>query len=173
MKKKEIEKIFQVSNCNDELFDAFQKSIIFKECDVETYKILLANPRLTVDELKMYSEQLAKMFNMQAFEIFSWTGAVIEAKTDLPYYLEESIEYYQKAWQENQKKSDPLLSMLSMYNYELDMPYNNTILSVVENGAETVEEKRSVYYALAKLFEKKGNIEKKRKYMILAEKSPQ
>jgi len=172
MNKKKIESVFRSSNCNNELFDTFQKSTLENKFDFGMYKVLLANPILTVDELKMYSEQLAKLFKDSAFEIFNWTGAVIEAKTDLPYNVEESIEYYQKALKENEKMNEPLLSMISMYNYEYDMPYNSKILSVVENSVNLVDKKRSVYYALAKLFEKKGNNEKKKKYMMLAEKSP-
>lgn len=172
MNIKKIESVFRSSNCSNELFDTFQKAILENKFDFGLYKVLLANPTLTVDELKMYSEQLAKLFKENAFEIFNWAGAVIEAKTDLPYNLEESIEYYQKAIKENEKKNEPLLSMISMYNYEFDMPYNSKIISIVENSVSFVDKKRSVYYALAKLFEKKGNNEKMKRYMMLAEKSP-
>lgn len=169
--KKNIEKIFRCSNSGNELFDAFQYAIKNEVGGIELYKILLANPTLTPDEIKMFTETLTKIFKEEASEIYSWTGMILESYANCPTEIEESMNYFIKSWKDDQSNHEPLINLINMFNYDYDVSYNNVILNIATEGAKYVRKKSKVYYALADLFEKKKNIAQKRKYMLLAEKS--
>lgn len=170
-RKEEIERIFRNSNSGNELFDAFQYSVKNQIGGIELYKILLANPTLTTDEIKMYAETLSKIFKQNACEIYSWTAKILDSYASSPCETEESINYLIKSWKSDQTKHEPLTSLIKMFNYDYDVSYNSLILNIVKEGVSNVKIKSEVYYALAELYERTGNIEQKRKYMQLAEKS--
>ena len=169
--KKNIEKIFRCSGSSNELFDTFQYAIKNKVGGVELYKILLANPTLNQDEIKMFAETLSKIFSEEASEIYSWTGTILESYASSHSEIEDSMNYFIKSWKDDRSNHEPLINLINMFNYDYDVSYNGIILNLATEGAEYVKKKSKVYYALADLFEKKKNIALKRKYMLLAEKS--
>ena len=65
----------------------------------------------------------------------------------------------------------PLLNLLSLYNYELDLPTNKVILEFVETRISAVQFKSKVYYALADHYKKIGDKQLEEKFLLLAEKS--
>ena len=56
--KKNIENVFRGSSSSDELFDYFQEALKHQTNDIGLYKMLLGNPALSSDELKMFAEKL-------------------------------------------------------------------------------------------------------------------
>lgn len=166
----EIEHIFRTSNSSDELFDAFRGAITRRISDIELYKILLANPVLSNEELKMYSEHLSKVFGDKAFDIFMWTGNIFSNYNTEYERLEDSIAYYVKALYCNPKNHEPHCNLLKLYNYEINLPANKIIIDIVENCINQVDKKSIVYLELAKLFEKAGNREKSVEYKKMAQK---
>ena len=171
MNRKIIENIFQCSNSSDELFDAFQAALSKNICEVDSYKILLANPCLNNDELKLFSETLSKVFKEKAHDIFLWTGSVFEAKACQPHEIENPINYYMKAWNVDKTNADSLLNLINLYNYDLDLPYNNLIVNFVKERVLQTTDPGRVYLALSNLYENLGDIEMKHYYMSLAQKS--
>lgn len=166
----EIENIFRNSNSPDELFDAFRWAITHRISDIELYKILLANPILSNEELKMYSEHLSKVFADKAFDIFMWTGNIFSNFNSEYERLEDSIAYYVKALYCNPQNHEPYCKLLELYNYDLNVPTNKVIIEIAENCLDKVERKSLIYGQLSKLFEKAGLKEKSIEFKILAEK---
>ncbi len=169
--KTNVEKIFRGSSSSEELFDAFQYAIKNNAGGIELYKTLLANPALCPDEIKMFAETLSQIFKQESPEIYSWTGKILEGHAKSPCETEESINYFIKSWQNDKTNHNSLVNLINSFNYEMNVPYNNLILSVVNEGITHIKKKSKVYYALSKLYERKGEPELKRKYLLLAEKS--
>jgi len=169
--KKRIENIFRNSNSSDELFDAFDEAIKLKITDVEVYKVLLANPALSLDEIKMYTEKLLRELTEHRFQISMWTAKVFENLQTNFDYLEGAINYYIKAIQINPSSHEPLLGLLKLYNYDLELPTNQKILNIIEENLPRVEIKSKVYFALSNLYKKLGNLQKEAKYAALGEKA--
>lgn len=169
--KKDLEKIFRTSSSNNELFDAFQYAINNEIGTHELFKILLANPTLNTDEIKMYTETLANIFKDSASEVYSWTGIILESYANSPPEIEEAISYFLKSWNADKENHEPLINIINMYNFDYDTTYNNLIIEAAKKGAELVKYKSRVYFALAELHEKRGEIELKRKHMLLAEQA--
>ncbi len=166
---KHIEKIFRESTSPDDLFDAFNIAVKNKICDVDLYKILLANPGLSKDELIMFTEKLVREFKDYSYDLYLWTARIFENYYDYYKYLDSSIYYYQKAANIKPTEYHPLLSAINLYNYEIDIPANESILNLINTGVSKVNRKSKIYFALAKHFNKKGDIEQKQKYFRLAE----
>ncbi|MBL1215560.1 MAG: hypothetical protein HND52_19495 [Ignavibacteriae bacterium] len=167
----EIETVFQRSNSSDELFDALQLAISKKYNSPELYKILLANPALSKDELQMFTEKIADEFTNCRYEIYYWTAQIFENNFTDYSYLERAIYYYQKAAICNPEECGPLLSVLQLYSYDIPLPTNETIMQIVNIGIESVKLKAKLYYAMAEHFRKVGNMELERKYKSIAEKA--
>ncbi len=167
---KKIEDAFRNSTSSDELFDAFQKALSLYITDIELYKILLANPALSPDEIKMFAEKLLKQTPNNAFELCMWTAKVFENYQDY-YRLEDSIHYYRKAISYNPTDHESLLQLLKFYNYEIEMPANKIIIELVEENVSAAHQKSKVYYAFADLYRKVGNKKLEAKYLALAEYS--
>lgn len=165
----EIEFIFRNSNSPDELFDAFRKAITGKITDIELYKILLANPVLSGEELKMYTEHLSKVFNENAFDFFMWTGGIFSNYTSEYERLEDSISYFVKALYNNPKSHEPYCKLLQLYNYDLNLPTNRVIIDIIEECLDRIDKKSIVCMELAKLYSKIGLSEKEAEYRKLAQ----
>jgi hypothetical protein len=97
MNENEIEKIFQNSACRNELFDAFGDALKSGIRNIELYKILLANPALSSDELEMYSEELVKKLNGNEYDFYIWTGQIFEMGRFKDNTQEKAFHYYVKA----------------------------------------------------------------------------
>ncbi len=169
--QEKIENIFRSSSSPEELFDVFNVAINSKIKNADTFKILLANPILSPDEVKMYTEKLIKEMPPIAFEINMWTARVFENFTEDYDRLEDSFEYYHRALFHKPTSYEPLLKLLNLYNYDINLPTNSRIVNVVQDAAAMTDQKSKVYYALANHFRKKGNNRMEVKYLSLAEKA--
>lgn len=167
---KNIENIFRNSNSPDELFDAFRTAVEKKINNIELFKILIANPFLSLDEIKMYSEKLISEIPENAYTISMWTAKVLEHKTDNYDYMENCIIYFSKALQVNPSSHEPFLRLIKLYNTELELPANKMILEIINSGIQFVENKSKIYYALADLFKRIGDNKSVSKYLDLAER---
>ncbi|NLT52711.1 MAG: hypothetical protein GXX85_17545 [Ignavibacteria bacterium] len=170
--KSNLEKIFQYSRNPDELFDAFQLLIFKKVNDLELFKILLANPTISKDELLMFSEKLAKDFSDLAGDIYLWTSRVIENKTNQTECMDIALHYLKKSWLTNKFNNEPLLRACSLFNfeYDIDFPLNKNVIAFVEESVNYVKIKSKIYYSLAIIYKKAGLKEKSRECEMLAEK---
>ena len=170
-KLNKIENIFRNSTSTDLLFDAFQEAIELKIKDLEIFKILLGNPALSSDEIKMYVEKLIKEFPGEANELSIWTARIFENKGDYLNSLEDALHYYKKAHDYKPDSSESLLQLLQLYNYELELPINKNIIEFVEYRISSVKLKSKIYYALADHYKKIGDKQSEIKYFALAERS--
>ena len=168
---KEIESVFRNSTSSDELFDAFSQAINLKIVDLELYKILLANPVISSDEIKMYTEKLLRELPESSCRIYMWTANVFESRSPGYSNFDDIILYYQKAISFKPTEVEPFLNLLKLYNYDVEILYNGKIMDIVENGIGGVKVKSKIYYALSDLFKKLNNNNTAARYLALAEKS--
>lgn len=168
---KKIESVFKNSASQDELFDAFDEAVKNNIREFDLYKILLANPYLSADEIKMYAEKILKDSPKNAYSILMWAAKIFENRDRGAWCAEDSFKYYQRAFNCNNTKSEPLIGMLGLYNIEMDSALNKNIISTAEENLQTVEYKSVVYSAMAELFKKSGDLQKASRYLALAEKA--
>lgn len=166
---KYIEYIFLISSSSEELFDAFDIAIKNKISDAELYKILLANPYISTDELALFTEKITSEFQHLSYEIYVWTAKILEQKVSGLDYIERCVEYYQKAVNSKPTESEPLINMIKLYNFDFSLPVNRTIIANVKQCIKSVEKKSVVYYELANLYKKMGNQDLNKEYLLLAE----
>lgn len=166
-----IENIFRSSSSRDELFDAFHSAINSKIKNPDTFKILLANPTLSPDEIKMYTEKIIQELPPNAFDLNMWTAGVFENYLHDYECLEDSLNYYHRALFTKPTSHEPLIKILNLYNYDIDVPANRRIVNIVEDAVAGTDRKSKVYYALANHFRKTGNNRMEVKYLALAEKA--
>lgn len=166
--KKKIEFIFRNSAVPEELFDSFREALNFRIEDISLYKILLANPALNTDEIKMYTEKLLKEFPETAYQLCMWTAKVFENHINEYEQLEYAILYYTKACQYNLFSNEPYLALIKLYNTDIELPSNKKILDLIEFGITVVNKKSEIYLALADLYKKMNDLTKASKYLALA-----
>ncbi|GBD89404.1 hypothetical protein BMS3Abin04_00109 [bacterium BMS3Abin04] len=169
--KIKIESIFRNSNSSDELFDALITSLDHNLSDIDLYKILLANPTLSKDEIIMFTEKLGKEFKKYSSDLYLWTANIFENNCEDYEYLEQAVQYYKKAGLANPTDETPYLNLLNLYNSDFETPANKQILNIIDEGIDKVKKKSKVYFALADHYKKAGNINLQKKYLSLAEKS--
>ncbi|MFA7287799.1 MAG: hypothetical protein WC055_02865 [Melioribacteraceae bacterium] len=173
MNEKEIEKIFHNSGCKNELFDAFGAALKSGIGNIDLYKILLANPALSSDELEMYSEELAKKLKGKEYDFYIWTGQIFEMGMCKEATPEKAFIYYSKANQIKPTINETLIKILRLYNYDFEVPINNSIEEIVENRIKFVDKKSVIYSKLADHFKAKGDLLKFTEYRALTELSAQ
>lgn len=166
---KRIEDTFRNSKSSDELFDAFQDAINIKLSDVSIYKILIANPILTADEIKMFTKKMIKEIPGKEYDILMWTGKVFENHPQNFKYLEDTFNIYQQAISHRPNSHEPLLRLLILYNHEIDLPANQKILKLIDESIAAVDQKSKVYYAIAEHYKKCNDQNMEKKYLRLAE----
>lgn len=171
MERTEIEDIFRNSNDNDELFDAFQFALKSNINEIELYKILLANPALSEDEICMYTDKIAKEFKQHSYSVFMWTAKLFEPLTYKIESLEKSFYYFRKAAQNNPTNYIPYIEAMNLFNYEIEMELNARIIKFVEDSVRHVDRKSKVYLKLAEHYKLVENFELQKKYELLAQKS--
>jgi len=169
--KEEIEKIFRYSSIPDELFDAFKESLGLQLKDVELYKIFLCNPVNTADEIKMYVEKLIKEFPQNEYELYMWVGQLFESFRPDYERLEDSFNFYVRAFNKDKTNATPILKIINLYSFEIDFPLNKKIIEAAEDNVVSLHQKSKVYSALSSLYGKIGNVELEVKYYALAEKA--
>jgi hypothetical protein len=155
--REEIENIFRSSNSSDELFDAFQSALKNKISDVDFYKILLGNPALSTDEIKMYASKLCSEFPDFTFDICMWTADLFLKNIEDYRCIADALAYYKNAAESKPAKHEPYLAAIKLYNYDLEIPTNKQILSMVDKGMPSVDKKSKVFFAMAELYKKLGN----------------
>lgn len=166
-----IEKIFRSSNSPEELFDAFRFAISKRLSSADLYKMLLANPALSKDEIVMFTEKIIREFPDSSYEMSMWAAGVFENNVIDYNYLENSINYYTKALLEKPTEFEPLVKLLRLHSTDLEHPANKHIIDIVEAGLPGVHKKSRVYYELANLYKRMGNRKKEANYLALAEKA--
>jgi hypothetical protein len=166
-----IEEVFRNSKSPDELFDTFQKAIKIKLSDIGVFKILLANPMLSRDEIKLFTGKLIKEMPDSSLDLLMWAGKVFENHADYYDNVKEAFLYYQRAISYRPESHEPQLNLLNLYNYEIDIPTNKKILEVIDESVFAVNQKSKIYYALAKHYKKCGDSKLEVKYLALAERS--
>ncbi len=164
-----FEHVFRNSISPEQLFDALSLAIKKGICDGDLYKILLANPALSPDEIIMFTEKLSKEFNDCSYDLFLWTGYLFQMRDHDLSLIDNSLYYYQKAFMIDPENHQPLLSALSLYNYEIALPVNDDVLRLVNTGLIKAKQKSPVYKALSKHYRKTGREELARKFAILSE----
>jgi hypothetical protein len=165
-----IENIFRCSSSSEELFDTFNEALKHRIKSLESYKVLLANPSLTPDEIKMFTEKIITELPNKAYDINLWTANVFESSAAEYDRLEDSLNYYERAYFHLPIAHEPLLKILNLYNYELNYPSNKKIISFIEQGIDLVKQKSKIYYALANHYRRIGNCRMEVRYLSLAEK---
>ncbi len=166
-----LEDTFRNSTNSDELFDAFQSALSNNVTNIEVYKILLGNPLLSIDEIKMFSDKLSKEFADLSYDINLWTASIFENNYTDYRCLEESLSYYKRAAERDESSFEPYLKALELYDYDMNTPLNHLILKFTETGIEKVENKSLIYYSLADHYKKINNDAMCRKYSELAERA--
>ncbi len=168
---KRIEERFRNSSSSGELFDTFQTAIESKISDADVYKVLLANPNLTKEEIMLFTEKLAVELPQFKYDFYMWTAQVFENNLFDINSLENSLNYYKKACLAKPVECDPVLRALGLYNYDLDLPLNSKVIETVEASAPGVNLKSRIYFALAEHFKKANNLDMEKIYLELAEKA--
>lgn len=166
-----IENIFRNSASSDELFDAFREAINTKVVDIDLYKILIGNPALSSDEIKLYTEKLAKEIPHQSVNTFMWAASVFENDKENYEKLEEAIKYYQRSFFHEPTNALPLIKLLGLYNFDLDTHANKNIMDFIEHSIASVHQKSQIYFSVADLYKQKGNYLLAAKYLALGEKA--
>lgn len=167
----ELEKIFRNARSSDELFDGFQSALKYKINNPDLYKIFLANPALSTDELKMYTEKLSSEFKNTSFDFFMWSAEIFETGDQRKNCIESAVDYYKKANKEKPHSFLPLIKLLNLYNFDFEVGYNRTILDYVTNNLNQVKKRSKIYYRLAGLYSKLNDESSAKKYKILAAKA--
>ena len=166
-----VEEIFRNSKSSDELFDTFREAIDGNVKDIELYKILLGNPALSSEEIKMFSEKLAKEIPERQLDTFLWTANVFENYKEDYYKLQDAVSYYQRAFQQEPTSAAPLIRLLNLYNFDLQTPINKMIVDYVEENVKSVNRKSDTFFALAELYKRKGDYTTASKCLALGEKA--
>ena len=169
--KSEIEKVFRESSSTNELFDAFHFALSQKISDLDSYKILLANPALSKDELILFTEKLCTVLKDKSYDVYTWSAGILENKTTDMGFIEDAVSYYIKAAQTHPAKHEPFINLIKLYNFDINFPTNRTILNFITNSLNGIEYKSKVYYALADLYKTMGDNKLMLKYKKSAEKS--
>ncbi|MGE5350435.1 MAG: hypothetical protein ACM3P0_00015 [Acidobacteriota bacterium] len=167
--KLDLERIFREATSSGELFDSFQKALKHKLKDAELFKILLSNIILSPDEIKMYTEKLCREYKDIRYEIYMWAANILESM-HAEEHLETAFEYYRKAIESNHSDYQPYISMIKMYNVELDIPPKKVLLELLKSGIEEVRHKSRLCKAIADFYDLLQDKLMKQKYLAMAAK---
>ncbi|MBU1098003.1 MAG: hypothetical protein KKB34_16075 [Bacteroidetes bacterium] len=164
-----LEKVFREATCSDELFDSLEIALRNKIKNKDLYKIFLSNHVLSKDELMMFTEKICEEFEEFRFDLYYWTASLFQLHDKDLSLIDNAFYYYQKAFLSNPENNKPLLSALTLYNYDFDIPTNTYILQLLNTGIDKVKYKSAVYNELARHFIYIGNEELGKTYRKLAE----
>lgn len=167
--KNEIETIFRESSSSEELFDAFDNALKLRIRDAELYKILLSNPSLTRDEVKLFAEKLCREFHDISYDICLWVAKIFETAST-PDAIETALNYYRRAIDFKSDDYKPYLQILKLYNQDIDFPPKEKISGILKKGLSEVQRKSKLCFGIADFYRKMNDAEMNRKYMVLASK---
>ncbi len=170
-KKEKIELIFRNSDNFDELFDAFRDALKLRIADIDTYKIVIANPCLQHYEMKMLTNEICREFPQICYEINLWAGQIAMNKKGESEWRNASIDFLLTASNAKPADGKPLIGLLELYDHELELPSNEKIIESVKERMKFVTNKKELYLAFAGFYKKEGKTELEKKYKRLAERS--
>jgi tetratricopeptide (TPR) repeat protein len=156
------------SSCPNELFDTFGQALEYKIDSIDTFKALLANPTLSPDEIKMYTEKLLAVLPQSAYDLCMWTATIFENLKNDFEYIEDAIKYYSRAIKNQPESNIPILLLLKLYNYDYNLPTNQYIINEIKRNINSVKSKSRVYFALADHYRKCGDTGLEARYVALA-----
>lgn len=165
----ELMYIFNFSNSSDELFDGFNYAIKNKVESLELYQHLLWNPALTTDEIILYVCKLASVFPSFSYELSMLAANIFEFYACCSDDYMTAMLYYKKAIALQPEKEQPYISLIKLYNKDLQIPPLEEILKIALEGAECVKYKSKIYYSLAELYDKLDNTFMKKKYLQMGD----
>ena len=168
--KEKIENIFRNSSDADELFDTFEIALKENLEDIESYKILFANPTLGLNEIKMFSQALCEKYPGFCFGVFTWVGNIFANKKYDSEWRKSAVDFFLKASDYEPAEPEPLIKLLELYDHEIDIPDNKLILKEVKERMNKVGKKKELYKSIAEFYKKEGNETLEKKYRSLAEK---
>ncbi|MCX8010101.1 MAG: hypothetical protein N3A61_03020 [Ignavibacteria bacterium] len=171
MEKSELEYIFKNSKNPDELFDSFDKAVKSKIDDLDLYKILFWNSALSKNEVCMFIGKLAKEFPHISYDLYMWGAKVLEVSFENDDNFESVIKFYKKSAEANPLSAEPYVRALDCYNEDLKIPEPSTLIQFVKKGINKVKDPSILYYKLSEFYGKLGNLELKKHYLALGEKS--
>lgn len=166
-----IENTFRNSCSSGELFDKFHYAIKKKISDPDLYKILLANPALSFDEVKMFANKATKEFPEHTYSLSLWTAKILEQKVEDYDYLDHCLYYFVKAIQSKPFAHEAYINLINLYNTEINQPLNSKIMEIINGGILAVEKKSKVYHSLSLLYKRMNDEINALKYAELAAKS--
>jgi hypothetical protein len=169
--KKKIEFAFRNSETFDELLDAFGLALKINLDDIESYKILFANPCLQLDEIKMLAKKVCERFPSLCYGIYCWVGDIFANKKYDSDWRKSAIDFFLKASNEEPERAEPLIKLLELYDHEISLPDNKRIIKEVKERKKFVEERKALYSAFADFYKISGKKELEMKYRRLAGKA--
>ncbi len=161
---KEIGKVFQFSNSQDELFDNFGIAINKQIKDIALYNALLWNKALSIDEIIMFAEKICKEIPEFSFDIYLTVAKILDANSLYGQNKEKAFGYIKKAAKSDNASIEPYIIISEMYNKEYDLPPFDKVVDFIENGFQNVKEKSRLSFLIAKLYGRIGDIETGRVY---------
>jgi hypothetical protein len=161
---KEIGRIFQFSNSQDELFDNFRVAIERKIKDLALYNALLWNKTLSVDEILMFAEKICKEIPEFSFNIYLTVAKILDTNPQYENKKEIAFGFIKKAAASDHGSIEPYIIISEMYDEELNIPPLEQVADFFENGFRYVKERSKLSFLLAKLYGKTGDIETGKKY---------
>lgn len=167
--KLDLERIFREATSSGELFDSFQRALKHKLKDAELYKILLSNIILSPDEIKMYTDKLCREYKEIRYDLYMWAANILESM-HAEEHLETAFEYYRKAIEADRTGHQPYISLVKIYNPELDVPPKKVLLEILKSGIEEVKHKSRLCMAIADFYEILQDKSMKQKYLAMAAK---
>lgn len=167
--KLDLERVFREATSSGELFDSFQRALKHKLKDAELYKILLSNIILSPDEIKMYTDKLCREYKEIRYDIYMWAANILESMHAEEHH-EAAFEYYKKAIEVDRTGHQPYISLVKMYNRDLDIPPKKVLLEILKNGIEEVQHKSKLCMAIADLYGILQDVVMKQKYLAMAAK---
>lgn len=167
--KEEIRRRFSTSTDFNEIFDAFENSIVQRIDDVEIYRLLFWNNSLSPDELCLFGEKLSREFPQIAYDVYMWLANVFELTYSMYDNYELALEYYKKAASVRPYEPDPYLDAADCYEPDLNIPPIDVLIEFLKNGSEHVANPKSVYQRLSYLYQVVGDLHMSEHYRRKAE----
>lgn len=155
----EIRRRFEKSRDFNEIFDAFEQAIRRPIDDIELYRTLFWNHTLSLEEICMFGEQLAKELPSLAYDSYMWLANVFEVTRSLDDNFALAIEYYRKAASVRPAEIDPYLDGADCYNPDLNIPSLAVLIEFLKQGTEKVPNPKPLFQRLSIFFELSGNDE--------------
>jgi tetratricopeptide (TPR) repeat protein len=169
----EIRRRFEKSRDFNEIFDAFEAAIRQRIEDIGLYRTLFWNSTLSLEEICMFGEHLAKELPSLAYDAYMWLAYIFEVTRSMDDNFALAIEYYKKAAEVHPGEIDPYLEGADCYNPDLNIPPAAVLIEFLKRGAESVPEPKPLYQRLSILYELTGNDEMSQFYRRKSGAQPQ